>query len=135
MSSCQNNQGMTALHTADNANAARALLRAGADINALDDDGNTPLWYVIRREKHEALNAIGADGGRTSPHHAAGSLVGYLERCDGATLNGISVQDIRHSQHRDAIYNAIIGLLKAESREPDEAVGRILDAIREAFGG
>ena len=51
--------GTTPLHMAcsDSSNAnlvgdPQALLEAGADPNAVDNDGNTPLFFAARRNSH-----------------------------------------------------------------------------------
>lgn len=38
----QDEEGNTPLHNARNAKVAKALIDAGADVNALNDSGNTP---------------------------------------------------------------------------------------------
>lgn len=62
--------GRTPLHAASSADAARVLLLARADINALDDDGNTPLQRPMSANKElmrVLLNAK-ADADRQAQH-------------------------------------------------------------------
>ncbi len=47
--------GATALHWASSRRAVKALLRAGADIEAVDDAGDTPLTYAVLSPSLDAI--------------------------------------------------------------------------------
>ena len=72
--------GLTPLHAAignDDLSIARRLIAAGANVNARDGGGNTPLWCASTRAEVELLVAHGAivnsrsNLGRTPLHWAA----------------------------------------------------------------
>jgi ankyrin repeat protein len=44
--------------------AVKRLVRSGVDVNAKDNDGQTPLEFAIRNGKTEAADWLGAHGGR-----------------------------------------------------------------------
>ena len=83
-------QGFTALHVAAQQHELemmRELLRAGADVNARNIYGNTPLWVAVFASKGQGdaiqlLLAAGADpdalntSGR-SPRDLAGTIANY----------------------------------------------------------
>lgn len=53
----KNNQGRTALHIAcmkGHLQIAQLLVRSGADLDAVDDDGNTPL-HLASQNSHNGL--------------------------------------------------------------------------------
>lgn len=64
--------GQTPLHwmaTLGDVSGARLLLDAGAELNAADDSGNTPLHEAVRSRQHllvQLLISRGADVGRTN---------------------------------------------------------------------
>lgn len=62
--------GRTPLHAASSADAARVLLLARADINAVDDDGNTPLQRPMSANKElmRVLLSAKADADRQAEH-------------------------------------------------------------------
>jgi len=56
-----NNEGITALHFADNAEIARFLIDAGADRNAHAAGGETPAATAVRRGKLSVLTGLTND--------------------------------------------------------------------------
>jgi hypothetical protein len=65
-------RGFTLLHMADDADTARALIACGADLEARNDNGETPLLIAPTEDVALALMAAGADtraeaGGRSLP--------------------------------------------------------------------
>jgi ankyrin repeat protein len=57
----RDNEGNTALHTADNAVIARALIQEGANVNICNNRGDTPLMMNFSFEVAKVLVAAGAD--------------------------------------------------------------------------
>ena len=57
----KDNDGMTPLHVCRNANVARLLIDAGADVNAKDVDGMTPLHVCQNADVAKLLIDAGAD--------------------------------------------------------------------------
>ncbi len=77
-------RGSTALLLAvdfDNPDGARALAMRGANVNAVDANGQTPLWFVVKKGNRELIdlflnkgadvNAVDARTGKTMLHEAA----------------------------------------------------------------
>jgi ankyrin repeat protein len=57
----QDEEGNTALHGAYYENVAKALIEEGADVNIRNNDGNTPLTKNFSVEAAKLLVAAGAD--------------------------------------------------------------------------
>jgi len=57
----QDEEGNTALHGAYSENVAKALIEEGADVNIRNNDGNTPLMKNFSVEAAKLLVAAGAD--------------------------------------------------------------------------
>ena len=48
----KDNESLTTLHCADNAEVAKYLYQKGAKIEAKNKDGQTPLHYAVANEKN-----------------------------------------------------------------------------------
>ena len=85
-------EGEAALHwAADRGHAAvlRALLHHGADVNAADCDGLTPLHYAALAEQREAAELLAAAPGvRRDARSAEGETPGDVAPADWAFLRG-----------------------------------------------
>lgn len=86
----QDKNGWTPLHFATQENsleAVEALIRAGADVDIVDEHGNTPLWRAVFSSKGngeviKALLKAGANPNRpnlhgVSPQGLAGTIANY----------------------------------------------------------
>jgi len=57
--------GTTPLHYANTKEIAQPLIAEGADVNAKDDDGKTPLNSAIRHKHPEIVDLLRKHGGKT----------------------------------------------------------------------
>ena len=57
--------GVTPLHWTETEEIAELLIAAGADVNAKDNRGDTPLDTAIRRKRPETADLLRKHGGKT----------------------------------------------------------------------
>jgi ankyrin repeat protein len=57
--------GVTPLHWTETEEIAELLIAAGADVNAMDNSGDTPLDTAIRRKRPETADLLRKHGGKT----------------------------------------------------------------------
>ena len=79
--SLQNGTGCVALHYAclnGHLECAKALLGAGADINKLTNDGNTPLMYAANEGKIEVVRELLKRGAKKELKSNNGNTAYYL---------------------------------------------------------
>jgi len=57
--------GSTPLHRVGTKEVAELLIAKGADVNAKDEDGETPLYYAIARQNPKTADLLRKHGGKT----------------------------------------------------------------------
>ena len=61
------------------------LIRKGADVNAANDNGNTPLMYAAERGYREIIEVLILNGANTALKNNAGKTAYDLARENGFT--------------------------------------------------
>jgi ankyrin repeat protein len=118
----KNRRGAQPLHYAADANAGNpaaqaatiaCLIRAGADPNATDNSGVTPLHRAVRTRCAAAVEALLAGGAAPRGRNGSGSTPLHLAvQNTGASLSG--------TPHAIAQQRLIIGLLLRAGATPDD---------------
>lgn len=95
--------GVTALHVASLYNAtesAHALISAGAYIDARDSDGQTPLFYAVKRNNTDMTKLLISNGADPNVRAVSSSIYDYADEDMKRLLDSFAVNDKKISKGR-----------------------------------